>query len=274
MRLAAVVALVLLGAVVLGVVPLAPGALAQPSTAPVTSPISGNLTGPSLVSTGSNGTFYLNVTGGPAVVEGSFVGTINWTANLTGPNTTGTSVSPSNGSISNSTSQPVSLTVKTGAVAESLTLTVHVTSAIATTSKQTNFTTTFQLVPPYTVRATLLTGPNAGTLPFNVSVSLDGTVVGSVPIPKLSPNETYGVLFLYPSTGLSSGYHTFTLSVADVHGLVTFTDGKTVQSTTFYVASPAPNNTIWYVVGVVAFFGVLFIYATRGAARRRGSARR
>ncbi|HYA11124.1 MAG TPA: hypothetical protein VEH10_05600, partial [Thermoplasmata archaeon] len=147
-------------------------------------------------------------------------------------------------------------------------------SSLLKTNSTTNLSKTFRLVTPYTVRATLVAGPNAAILPFNVTVRLDGTVVGAVPVPKLAPNATFSLVYRYPTVGLSSGYHTFTLSVANEHGLVTFANGTTVQSMTFYVAPAAPNNTIWYVVGVIAFFGVLFIYATRVAARRRGPARR
>jgi len=273
-RPAPVVAAILLAAALLLALPSAPARAEPRPAASGAPPIVGNLTGPSLVATGSNGTFYFNVSGGPAVVEGIFVGTINWTANLTGANTTGSSVSPANGSVTNSTAQPIVLTLTTGPIAESLSLTVKAVSSVATQNATQNFSYTFRLVAPYTVRATLVAGPNAGTLPFNVTVLLDGTAVGTVPVPSLSPNQSWGLVYRYPVASLASGWHTFTLQIADQHGLVTFSNGKTVQSTSFYVAAAPPNNTVWYVVGVVAFFGVLFIYATRSAARRRGSTRR
>jgi len=276
MRAAPLVLTLAVVASLLALVPLAPpaGAAAGPSAGSGTTPITGNVSGPSLLPTSSNGTFYLNATGGPAVISGQFLGTINWTANLTGANTTGDSVKPSNGTITNSTTLPVKLLVTTGPVLESLTLTVKVTSTVGPSNKTANFSTTFRLVVPYTLRATVSASANVAILPFNVTVALDGKVVGTVAVPKLSPNESYGIVYRYPSGGLPSGNHTFTLSVADEHGLVTFANGQTVQSTTFYVAGAAPNYTVWYVTGIVAFFGVLFIYATRVAARRRGPARR
>ena len=275
MRLLGPLAAALAVVAVLGLlVPLVPGAAAAPSAAPVTTPLVGNVSGPSVLPTSSNGTFYLNVSGGPAVLAGDFVGAINWTANLSGPNTTGVSVSPKNGSVTNSTTQPVALVLSTGASTETVTLTVKATSTLAKQNATANFSATFRIVPAYTVRATLVAGPNSGILPFNVTVALDGKVVTTLTIPALSPGTPYGIVYRYPSTGLGSGYHTITLAIADAHGLVTFSNGKTVESTTFYVAPAAPNNTVWYVAGVIAFFGVLFIYATRGAARRRGSTRR
>jgi hypothetical protein len=164
--------------------------------------------------------------------------------------------------------------VQTGAIAESMKLVVRVTSEQGTSNATANLTASFRIVVPYIVRATLVAGPYATVLPFNVTVALDGTVVGTATVPRLAPNETYDLAYRYPSTGLSVGYHTFTLSVANAHGLVTFANGLTVQATTFYVGAPPPSYTLWYVTGVVAFLGVLFIYATRVAARRQGSARR
>ena len=251
-----------------------PGASALPLASGSTTPVLGNVTGPALVATGGNATFFVNASGGPGDSGGIFSGTINWNATLTGPNTSATSVSPATGNITASTTQPVRLTVTVGQALETLKLTVKLTSHGFTGNATASLSTTFRTVVPYVVRATLVAGPDATVLPFNVTVALDGTYVGTVTVPKLAPNATYDLAFRYPSGGLGSGYHTFTLTIADAHGLVSFANGLTVQSTTFYVAPPAQDYTIWYGLGIFAFFAVLFIYSTRVAARRQGSARR
>jgi len=253
---------------------LAPVARADGPAATPAPPVVGNLTGPSLVATSSNGTFYLNASGGPAFVGGKLTGTLTWTASLGGGNLTGSSVTPGNGTITNPTQGPVRLTVSAGRITEPLTLLVTVKSASSAANRTLNLTRAFQIVVPYVVRATLVAGPGAVVLPFTVAVALDGTIVGSVQVPELQPNQTYALAFRYPTSGLSSGYHTFSLSIAAPHGLVTFQNGLTAETTTFYVAPAPANNTVWYIAGIVAFFGVLFIYGTRVAARRRGSARR
>jgi hypothetical protein len=252
-----------------------PGTLAASPAA--SSPIGGNLSGPGLVASSDNTTFFLNATGGPAFLAGTQEGPINWTATLTGVNVTGVAVSPSSGSITSSTHQPVTMRVTTNALPQTMTLTVKVVStsaANASINATANFTRTFRVVVPYVLRATLVAGPSAIVLPFNVTVALDGNVVGAVAVPRIAANATYALVYRYPTTGLGSGYHTFTLAIGNPHGLVTFGNGATVMATTFYVAPSPANDTIWYVVGFVAFFGVLFIYATRVAARRRGPARR
>jgi hypothetical protein len=265
--------------VVLGllVVPLlAPGSAAEPLRPGQsgTPPLVGNVSGPSIVATSTNTTFYLNASGGPAVVNGSFVGIISWSASLSGPSTTSTFVTPLSGNITTTTVQPVAIIVTTSAAAQTLTLSVAVKSTFTKVNTSLTLTHAFRVAVPYIVYATLVAGRNASVLPFNVTVALDGTFVGFVHVPELAPGESYPLLYRYPTTGLGSGYHTFTLSVSDEHGLVTFAGGRTVQSATFYVAPAPMSNTIWYITGVVAFFGALFIYATRVAARRRGAARR
>ena len=265
--------LIALAALALGAA--APGAGATPLAIGTPSPpVAGNVTGPALVAASGNGTFFLNASGGPAEVDGALTGTIAWNATLSGPNTTGTSVTPATGSVTNSTSQPVRLTVTAGKIPETLRLSVKLTSTGSGKNETLNVSASFRIVLPYVVRATLVAGPSVAVLPFNVTVSLDGTVVGTVAVPMLAPNATFDLVFRYASLGLPSGYHTFTLSMASPHGLVSFANGLTVQSTTFYVAPPATSDTLWYAVGAVAFLGVLFIFATRVAARRQGSAKR
>ena len=268
--LAAVLALLLAAAGVLGVPGV--GAAAAPA-ASQSLPVSGNVTGPSVVPIYDNVTYYLNATGGPAVVNGTLVGNLTYTVNLSGANTTGSSVTPTNGSITNLTG-PVDLNVTIGGIPQRLTLSVDVTSTLLTNSTSRTFTVAITVVMPYTVRAVLVTGPYAGVLAFSVNVYLDGAEIGNVTVPALSANSTYNLTYRYATTGLSAGYHTFTLSLLNEHGLVTFGRGLTVLSVTFYVPAGPPNNTIWVVAGIVAFFGALFIFATRVAARRQGAARR
>jgi len=276
--LAFVLLLVVLAAAV-ATVPLAPGARAAssgagPAASTTSNPVTGNVTGPSYLATSSNGTFRFNASGGPGVVGGQIIGKLTWTASLTGPNTTGTSVTPSNGTITSISSEPVVLSVKTGLRTGLFTLSVSVTSSLQKTNATGTISKGFHVLVPYTLRATLVTGPGASVLPFKVTVALDGAVVGTVTVPKIGPNTSYQFSYRYAIPDLASGYHTFTLTIANAHGLVTFSNGRTVETTTFYVAPAATSYTLYYVLGVVTFLGVLFIYATRVGARRRGATRR
>jgi CARDB len=262
---AAAIAVLLLALGLLLAGPAAPGARAAAVGASV--PLEGNLTGPSTVAAGSNDTYFVNGTG-TGEAAGS---TLTWNASLSGANTSGASVEPVSGGVTPGT--PTKIYLNPGSTLQTLTITVELkTSAVANVTL--NLTKTVNVVAPVVLKAVLVAGPNAGVLPFTLAVYLDGAKVGSVSIPSLAADGTYNLTFDYPATSLSPGTHTFLLSLANEHGLVTFAGGGTVLTRTFYVAPPPTDTALWIVVGVVAFFGVLLILASRVAARRRGGTRR
>jgi hypothetical protein len=238
-----------------------------------TNPVSGQVTGPTVLAAGATKTYTVNGTGGPAfAANGTRVGNLTVYLSLSAANLTGLVLSPEEGAILNGT--PVSTVLKTGPTAEVVTIRVMISSTYQHQNQSINFTYTVNVVTPYVVSATLVAGPSASVLSFSVQVFLDGALVGAVTVPTLTPGESYNLTYDYATLGLSSGDHTFSMSLAQEHGLVTFANGATVYSSTFYVTGPAPDYTLWYVVGVVAFLGVLFIFVTRVAARRRGALRR
>lgn len=262
-------------ALVLGLVGLLGGLgpLAPASAATIGGPVHATVSGPGVVATGSNSTYYLNGSGGPGVAaNGSIIGNLTWTVHLSGLNTTGVSVSPSNGSFAKGTQAVTHL--KTSKLPQVLTLILEVRSSYFGSNASTNVTYSVHVVTPYVVRATLVAGSKADVLAFNVTVELDGRRVGTVAIPSIAANHTYVLTYDYASLGLSPGAHTFTISLAEQHGLVKFSNGALEYSETFYVVGPPPNYGLYVLLGAVAFFGVLFIFATRVAARRRPAARR
>ncbi len=259
-----VVVLVVLGLLAVG--PVLPGARA--ATAGATNPLEGNLTGPALVGAGSNDTYYVNGTA-TGVAAGA---SVSWNASVAGGNTTGATVEPVSGGITAGT--PSKIYLLPGTTLQTLTLEVELRTSGGGTNSTLDLSERVRVVTPIVLKAVLVAGPHAGVLPFTVTVYLDGSKVGSVSVPSMPADTSYNLTFDYPSTGLSPGTHTFTLSLANEHGLVTFEGGGTVLSRSFYVAPPPTDLALWIVVGVIAFFGVLLILASRVAARRRGGARR
>jgi CARDB len=246
------------------------------ASAPITaasSTVTGNVSGPSVAATNTNATYYINGTGGPAYNSaGVETGNITWYASVTGTNTSSVTLIPSTSTIKNST--PSVLTVALGPLVQTLTLTVEIASTNASANATTNLTQLIQVVQPYTLTLHLHVGSAAGVASFNLTIALDGAPVGTVHIPALSAGENYTAEFLYPTLGLSSGEHTFTASLAQQHGLVTFAGGGTTISETFFVPGAPPSYTVWYAAGIAAFFGALFIFVTRVAARRRTPAKK
>jgi hypothetical protein len=261
-RSLAAVLLLVVGAV-LAFAPVVPAAASTAS-----SPVHGTISGPTVIATGSNSTYYLNASGGPAVsANGTLIGNITWKIAVSGSNSSGLAFSPAKGSVVPGT--PAVTHLKVSRVPQTLTVTVKFTSTYITSNATTNVTESIRVVTPYVVHATLVVGPTSSILSFDVTVALDGRTVGTVHVPAIAANGTYNLTFDYATTGLSAGQHTFTISLAGEHGLVTFAGGAVEFSQSFYVLGPAPDYALWVLVGVAVFVGVLFIFGTRVAARRR-----
>jgi hypothetical protein len=226
------------------------------------------------VGKGLHATFAVSANGGPAVApNGTQTGIFSYKATLSGTNTTGALVTPVSGVLVN---RMTNLSVTAPNVTETVTLAVLVTSSVhgtGTKNVSSNFTTTFRVVQPYHLAATLSVPGPEGSDPFSVTVTLDGTPVGSVAVPALAAGGTYPLGFDYVTGGLSPGWHTFAINLAPEHGLVVFAGGQEVFSESFYVQAPAPNLTLWFVAGAFAFVGAIFIWLMAVGARRRGRRR-
>jgi hypothetical protein len=260
--------------VLLGVLPVLPG-LPSARAAPTYGSLSGNITGPSTVGQSGNASYVVDATGGPAVASnGTQVGIYSYNASVSGTNTSSVVFSPTGGSMPNGT---ITIGLKAGNVTQQLTLYVLVTSQGAgtnSTKTTTNLSYTVNVVTPYRFTATIVAGSGGTVSPFSLTVLLDGAPVGAIAIGSLAAGTRFPVAFSYVNTGLSAGWHTFTVSIAEEHGLVTFAGGAESISQSFYVAGPPTNDTIWYVGGLGAFVGVVFIWTTRVAASRRGRAKK
>ena len=262
--------LVLVLGCVIGAVGLLPGARAASSTGP---PLSASVTGPNVMATSSTVHLTINASGGPAFTSnGTKIGNLTYYASVSASNLSGVAITPSTGAFTAGTNETPML--QAGASAEVVTVAVEVSSVYQKENVSKNLTFTITVVQPYVVSATLVNTGSTTVLPFVVNVTLDGTRVGNVSIPSIAPNGRYNLSFQYATLGLASGDHTFVLSLPNAHGLVSFANGQSSYTATFYVSSGASDNTLWYVLGGVAFVGVLFIFMTRVAARRRGAVRK
>ena len=251
------------------------GAAASPVRPEVSAatPVTASVGGTHLLAVSGHAGYYFNATGGPAYApNGSRVGNLTYYASIAGANTTGISLNPDQDAIFNGTAPVSTLTV--GTVAETLTINVMFSSIYAGANESVNLTYTVNVVQPYLVSAVIEDVSSADVLSFPVIVSLDGAPVGTVTVATLTPDSPYHLSFSYLTLGLSAGWHTFSISLASQHGLVEFSGGATTFSESIYIPGPAPDYTLWYVVGVVAFVGTIFILVTRVAARRRGASRK
>jgi|HubBroStandDraft_1064217.scaffolds.fasta_scaffold02634_3 hypothetical protein len=251
----------------------APTGLTAAHPTPAAAPVTGNITGKDVLALSGAAYYLINGTGGPAfAANGTQVGNFTYYASVAGTNTTGISITPSEGAIDNFTGVRAQLSV--GAVAETLTIDVEFTSVYQTANVSTNVTYVVTVVQPYVLTLNLISQSTSTIEGFVLNVYLDGTPIGTLSIPTLTAHQSYTATFQYATLGLSSGEHTFTVSLSNEHGLVTFPGGTTSYSQTFWVPGAPPSYTLWYLAGAVAFFGAIFIFVTRVAARRRNPSKK
>lgn len=228
------------------------------------------LTGPSLVAATSKSDYVLSASGGPAVASnGTITGNFTYNATIIGTNTTGGSVSPATGTFTN---HSVVLALIAPNNTGSYSLMVEVKSTGTTgNSTYTNATAPFTVVIPYVV-STSIDNPNAYKIQGAiVQVNLDGSTLAEVTLPTIGANGTYAFAYNYTTLGLSSGYHTFTLSLHGTPGLLEFSNGQTTYSVTIYVTPPAPDYTFYIVGGVGLTAAAIFIslLVVGGRARKK-----
>lgn len=257
---AAVLALVAFAAV-----PLLPSARGATSGS-----LSGTVTGPANVGEGLKAEYIVTGTGGPAIASnGTQVGVISYHAYYVAPpgvNTTGALLSPPSGVLVNGT---ITLQLTAPNVTGTATVAVLLNSSYQTHWTLDNVTTGVSVVQPMRIGGTLQVGSGGSIAPFAITVTLDGTPVGTIAVPTLAAGATYPVSFAFVAPSLGAGWHTVAMNVAPEHGLVAFAGGAEAVTSTFYVPGPATNDTVYYIGGVVAFFGALVIWGGRVGARRR-----
>jgi hypothetical protein len=246
---------------------------AHASAPAATNPVTGSITGKSVLAYHTSAVYSVRGSGGPAELpNGTFVGNLSFYLSVSGTNTTNVAIAPTQGKIVNGAAANTTLTVAN--VSEVLTISVLLASTTNTSNESTNFSTTVTVVQPYVLSTTIYNLGNTTVTSFPIAVDLDGTLVGTVSAPQMLPHSTYAFSYSYPTVGLSAGEHTFTIYLPSNHGLVRFANGTTTYSVSFYIPGPPPDYTIWYVAGAVAFVGALFIFAARVGARRRTAAKK
>ena len=230
-------------------------------------PVTGAISGPSIVGEGLTAQYIVNGTGGPAFGQGgTAVGSIAFNATLSGNNVSGASIQPATGVLVNG---QTTLQFRAPNASEIIKLRVVLTSSASGQNATLSLNMSIRIVAPYVLSGTLQAGPTAVS-GFDMTVTVDGTPVGQVAVPAIAANGTYHFSFDYAPPSLSAGWHTIAVSVAPQHGLVTFTGGVEQLTLQFYVTSPPPDYALDVGVGIAAFAAAVFIWGSVVGARRRG----
>ncbi len=194
----AIVVVVLLVLVGSGLALTPPARAAAPNYPPLT----GSVSGPNALGVNTASYYKLSATGGPAFgFNGTQIGNLTFHASLVATNTTGVSVTPTFGALTNGTYQ-VSLAV--GNATQVVVLQVEFDSVYQQQNASLNVTYQIKVVHPYVLTGLIQAG-NETVIAFPVQVLLDGQVVGSIAVPVLTPREEYNFTYDYIISGLSPG---------------------------------------------------------------------
>ncbi|MCI4350254.1 MAG: hypothetical protein L3K15_01900 [Thermoplasmata archaeon] len=265
-RGAALAVLALLLLPVLALVAAHPAAAASSTT-----PLTGAITGPTTLGQGLKAKYVVTATGGPAfAANGTQSGVLSYHAYFIATNTTSSVLAPPSGVLVNGT---ITLGFTAPNITESATISVVVTSTLGTKNESTNLTLALTIVAPLRLSGTLVVSGAGGVSPFGLTVTLDGSPVGTVAVPGLAAGASYPISFSFVPPALAPGWHTLAVALGLEHGLVSFAGGAESISHAFYIAGPAPNYTAYYVAGFAAFIGAIVIWTSRVGARRRGRPR-
>jgi hypothetical protein len=240
--------------------------LAAPARAASYPTLSASLSGPSILPVNGTGTYLLTGTGGPAMgFNGTQVGIFSYNATVGGPNTTNVIITPVSGVLTNGATH---LSLK-ATIAETLVIAVELKSSFAKQNATTNVTYSVTVLAPYVVKATIVDSQPYSTLPFNLTVLLDGVPVGSIGVPSILAHGSYTATFQYAVASLAVGWHTFSMNLASEHGLLAFAGGSESFGQSFYVTGPPVDDSGFILLGILWFVLAVFIWVAWVGARRR-----
>jgi len=191
--------IVALAAVVALLLGIAPGGSAQ-------TPVTGVLSGPGALAPGGSGTFYLNVSGGPAS-EGA--GNVSIRAYLTGTDLGGgTPLESSPHTASVNGTGPFVFNVTAPQKEQVITVVVKINSTAGARSEQTTVSRAITVITPIVLTATFRNTGGAAAMDVPVKFYVDGKIAGTTNISRIDPGGTETVKFSYLPVGLAPGAHT------------------------------------------------------------------
>ena len=228
-----------------------PSAVASASYAPLDVYFSG----PDIVANGSTNSYYLNITGGPAVSAGS---NYSYSASIQARNTTGSSIQPSTGK-SPSGSFQVNITSMSPSGIMTVVINASFTSSGITVNKTESFL--INVVHPVVITIPIYNEGSSGIRNAPVSLYVDGHFIQTQTV-SVGAHQTVNVTFDWISYSYAPGSHTLTV-VIDANNTLLFSNGARTTSITIYL----PGNTFTEIddvlisgIIVAAAFSVLIFF--------------
>jgi len=254
---------------ILGLVMIAAIAAILLGTAPrieAASPLVGVLSGPTALAPDGSGTFFLNVSGGPA---SEAPGNVTIKAYVTGVDLVGAApVLPAGHTDESNGTAPFRFNVTAPKKDQVITVVVLVNSTAAGRKEATTVTRQVTVITPVLLTATFRNDGGSAAVDVPVKFYVDGKLAGATNITRIGPGDTGTAKFSYLPVGLAPGTHTVRVE-ADLNrnGVIEADKGEVAVVDLFYKKE---FELTWPWAGlIIAITIAISAFVIRARRRRR-----
>ncbi|MGB9635684.1 MAG: CARDB domain-containing protein [Thermoplasmata archaeon] len=211
-------------------------------------------------------TYYVNVSGGPAMAGGNY----SYRAVVKGENTTGSYVTPAEG---NNTHGHFEVNVTMPEKPQHITLEITATSASHAGNKSLTKEFLIEVVIPYTFKVTVKNSGNIDVYGCQIDVLVDNEKITDFKF-DITRNSTYTFEYNYTGKIESPGWHTVKFVLKNTNGLIEFENGTNEISFSFYKAPPPLPKWVPLVIALILIPVVSIIILLLLGRRKKGSGKR
>jgi len=242
--------------------------LIQPNQASAQNPVAVNVEGPGALPPGQTAAYYVNISGGPAEVNGTY--SVRWW--IEAGNTAGaTPLAGTPGSQSSSTKNSFIANVTVPTHEGDVDLIFEATSGNTTTNTTVKRTLVVHVLSPLVLTAAFANNGGAAVVNATVNFYVDGNFVGSKVITRINPGERGTAAINWIPVGLGPGQHTVRAE-ADINhdGKIEESVGEVTVTEIFYKTGGEPAAGYLGVLAIlIGLVGIIILLAYRRRAKNR-----
>lgn len=239
-----------------------------PCHASAQTPIAVSLEGPTALNPGQTASYFVNISGGPAEINGTY--SVTWWVDAS--DTTGaTPLAGAPGTQSSSTNNSFRVNVTVPTHEGDVTLVFQATSGNGTANSTAKRTMIVHVLAPIVLTAAFANSGGAAAVNITVSFYVDDRFVGSKVISRINPGERGTATLNWIPVGMGSGQHTVKLT-ADLNnnGQIEPSSGEVAVYELFYKTGgePAPGYLVILAI-VICLAGILLLLAFKRRMKNR-----
>jgi len=242
--------------------------LIQPNQVSAPNPVAVNVEGPGALPPGQTASYYVNITGGPAEVNGTY--SVKWWIE-SGDTTGATPLAGAPGTQNSATNNSFLVNVTVPTHEGDVDLVFEATSGNTTTNTTVKRTLVVHVLSPLVLTAAFVNNGGATAVNTTVNFYVDGNLVGSKVISSIRPGERGTAAINWIPVGLGSGQHAVRVE-ADINhdGKIEESAGEVRVSEIFYkTGGELPAGYLGLLAIVIGLVGIIALLAFRRRAKNR-----